>query len=203
MNTKQKKPEFLRVSQSLLSAWEWSFKKEDGWDDFLAALNKKQKPPNKAMLEGTRFENCLNACLNGEEIPKDHEWYKPIRQLTKYLWGAQQQVELFRETEVDGQPILLHGILDFLKAGVVYDTKFSKNYYLNKYLNSPQHPLYLALVPEARRFEYLSCDGTWVYRESYPRDIVEPIEPTIAQFLRFLKANNLYQIYSEIWRVKN
>lgn len=200
MNTRQKRPEPLRISQSLLSAWEWSFKKEDGWDDFLAALNRQVKSPNKAMLEGTRFENVLNASLDGQEVPEDHEWYKPIRQLTKYLWGAQKQVELYRETEVDGERILLHGILDFLKAGVIYDTKFSKNYHLNKYLHSPQHPLYLALVPEARRFEYLSCDGEWVYREKYPREIVEPIEPTIRQFLQFLKANNLYQIYSEKWR---
>ena len=198
MNTRKPK---LRVTQSLLSAWEWSFKKEDGWDDFLTALNKQKKQLTKQMLDGIRFENCLNAVLDGEEIPEDHEWAKPIRQLAKYLDGSQQQVVLFRDVWIDGQPILLHGVLDYLRAGVIYDTKFSKNYHLNKYLNSPQHPLYLALVPEARRFEYLSCDGTWVYRECYPRYIVEPIEPTIKQFLQFLKEHDLYKTYSELWRV--
>lgn len=192
----------LRITQSLLTEWQYSFKTEDGWDNFLAALNRKKKPVSKAMLDGTRFENVLNNVLNGEEIPSDHEWYKPISQLAKYLDGAQQQVVLFRDIEIDGQPILLHGILDFLKAGVIYDTKFSKNYYLNKYLKSVQHPMYLALVPEARRFEYLSCDGTWVYRECYPRDIVDPIEPTISHFLRFLKAHDLYKTYEEYWRVR-
>lgn len=197
----------LRVSQSLLSAWEWSFKKEDGWEDFLAALNKKTIPPNKAMLEGQRFENVLNASLNGEEIPKEHEWYKPVRQMTKYLWGAQQQVELYRETRVDGQRILLHGILDYLRAGIIYDCKYSENYKkhngITKYLNNPQHPLYLALVPEAREFQYIICDGTYVYRECYPRDIVEPIEPTIKHFLTFLKANGLYDTYKKIWRMND
>ena len=197
-----RRPERIRITQSLLSEWQWSFKREDGWETFLSALNRIPKPVTKQMLDGTRFENVLNHVLDGEALPEDHEWAKPIRQLSKYLAGSQQQVSLFREYEVDGQPLLLHGVLDFLKAGVIYDTKFSKHYYLNKYLQSPQHPMYLELVPEARRFEYLISDGTWVYRESYPREIVEPIEPTIRQFLAFLSANNLYQIFQEKWRVQ-
>lgn len=196
------RPERIRITQSLLSEWQWSFKREDGWETFLSALNRIPKPVTKEMLDGTRFENVLNHVLDGEALPEDHEWAKPIRQLSKYLAGSQQQVSLFREVEVDGQPLLLHGVLDFLKAGVIYDTKFSKHYYLNKYLLSPQHPMYLELVPEARRFEYLISDGTWVYRESYPREIVEPIEPTIRQFLAFLRANNLYQTFQEKWRVQ-
>ena len=197
-----RRPERIRITQSLLSEWQWSFKREDGWETFLSALNRIPKPVTKQMLDGTRFENVLNHVLDGEALPEDHEWAKPIRQLSKYLAGAQQQVSLFREYEVDGQPLLLHGVLDFLKAGVIYDTKFSKHYYLNKYLLSPQHPMYLELVPEARRFEYLISDGTWVYRESYPREIVEPIEPTIRQFLAFLRANNLYQTFQDKWRVQ-
>ena len=197
------RPTKVRVTQSLLSAWQYSFKKEDGWDDFLAALNRQKKQPTKAMLDGTRFENVLNNVLDGAEIPEDHEWYKPISQFARYLDGSQQQVVLFKDIVIDGQPVLLHGILDFLKAGVIYDTKFSKNYYLNKYLKSVQHPMYLELVPEARRFEYLSSDGTWVYREVYPRDIVDPIQPTIKHFFAFLKANGLYDTYYDKWRVLN
>ena len=201
MYTRQKVK--LRVTQSLLTAWQYGFKTESGWDDFLAALNREKKQPTKAMLDGTRFENVLNSVLNGEPIPDDHEWRKPIQRLSLYLDGAQQQVTLFKDITVDGEPILLHGVLDYLRAGVIYDSKFSKNYYLNKYLNSVQHPMYLELVPEARRFEYVICDGTWVYREIYPRDIVEPIRPTISQFLKFLKAHDLYKTYAEKWRVNN
>lgn len=196
-------PERLRITQSLLSSWQYIPKKEDGWEEFLSALNREKKPATKAMLDGVRFENCVNSVLDGGTIIPDHEWYKPVRQLARYLAGAQQQVTLFREIEIDGQPMLLHGVLDFLRAGVIYDTKFSKNYYLNKYLKSPQHPMYLALVPEARRFEYLSCDGEWVYRECYPREIVDPIEPTLKQFLAFLRKYNLMQTYIENWRVNN
>lgn len=203
MSTPRRRPERIRITQSLLSEWQFSFKKEDGWDTFLAAINREKKPLTKAMLDGQRFENVLNHVLDGETIEPDHEWYKPVRQLAKYLDGSQQQVTLFREIEVDGQPLLLHGVLDFLRAGVIYDTKFSKHYQLNKYLLSPQHPMYLALVPEARRFEYLISDGKWVYRESYPRDIVEPIEPTIKAFLSFLKKYGLYETFASKWRVSN
>lgn len=193
----------VRITQSLLSAWEWSFKIEDGWDDFLAALNREKKQPTKAMLEGIRFESCVNNALDGERIDESHEWYGVVTELADYLHGAQKQVTLFEDCVVDGQPFLLHGVLDFLKAGVVYDTKFSGSYHLNKYLQSPQHSLYLRLVPEARRFEYLVSDGKYIYKEKYPREIVPPIEPTIKQFMEFLKQHNLWNTYIEKWSVKN
>ena len=191
-----------RVTQSLLSAWLWSFKREDGWDDFLATLSRERKQPTKAMLDGIRYENCLNSVLNGEQIPEDHEWFFPITEMAKELHDSQQQVTLFREVEVDGQRVLLHGVLDYLREGHIWDCKFSKTYHLNKYLDSPQTAMYLALVPEAFDFTYIISDGRYVYREKYPRYIVPPIEPTIKQFLNFLKKHNLYEIYAEKWRVK-
>ena len=72
-----RKPKF-RLTQSLISAYEWTFKKEDGYEDFIAALNREKKQPTVAMLEGIRYENCLNSVLDGVEIPEDHEWYRPI-----------------------------------------------------------------------------------------------------------------------------
>ena len=191
-----------RVTQSLLSAWLWSFKREDGWDDFLATLSREKKQPTKAMLDGIRFENCLNNVLTGATIPEDHEWYTVIREMSEELRDSQQQVTLFREVDIDGQKILLHGVLDYLREGHIWDCKFSKTYHLNKYLGSPQTAMYLALVPEAFDFTYIISDGRYVYRDKYPRDIVPPIEPTIKQFLNFLKKHNLYEIYTEKWRVK-
>ena len=191
-----------RVTQSLLSAWLWSFKREDGWDDFLATLSREKKQPTKAMLDGIRFENVLNNVLDGEAITEDHEWYPVIREMSGELQGSQQQVTLFREVNIDGQKILLHGVLDYLREGHIWDCKFSKTYHLNKYLDSPQTAMYLALVPEAFDFTYIISDGRYVYREKYPRDIVPPIEPTIKQFLNFLKKHNLYEIYTEKWRTK-
>lgn len=191
----------VRITQSLLSAWEWSFKKDDGYEEFLQALRREKKPPTQAMLDGIRFENCLNSVLKGETIPEDHEWYQVITEMARELDGAQQQVNLYQDVEVDGQPVLLHGVLDYLREGHIWDCKFSKTYHLNKYLGSPQTTMYLALVPEAKDFTYIICDGKWVYRERYPRDMVPPIETEIGAFLRYLKKHNLFEIYEEHWRV--
>ena len=123
----------VRITKTLLDSWLWSFKRDDGWEDFLSTLNRERKPPTKAMLDGTRFENCLNNVLNGEKIPQDHEWYKPISEMSIDLFRTQQQVVLFQECVVDDQPFLLHGVLDYLRAGRIWDCKFTKKYHLNKY----------------------------------------------------------------------
>lgn len=193
----------VRITQSLLSAWEWSFKTDDGWDDFIAALNREKKQPTQAMLDGIRFENCLNNVLKGEPIYQDNEWYNVLVEMSCELQGAQQQVSLFQDCEVDGQPFLLHGVLDYLREGHIWDCKFSKTYHLNKYLSSPQTPMYLSLVPEARDFTYIISDGKYVYREKYPRDIVPPIEPTINNFMQYLKKHELWGVYCEKWSVNN
>lgn len=193
----------LRVTQSLLSAWLYVFKKDDGYEDFLRALNREKKQPTQAMLDGIQYENCLNSILNGEPLPMDHKWHDPLLEMAVELQGSQQQVVLFKDTVVDGQPILLHGVLDYLRAGKIYDCKFSKNYYLNKYLDSPQTAMYLSLVPSAFDFTYIISDGKYVYREKYPREIVPPIEPTIKYFLDYLKQHDLYKIFEEKWRVNN
>ena len=191
----------VRITQSLLSAWEWSFKTDDGWDDFIATLNREKKQPTQAMLDGIRFENCLNNVLKGEPIYQDNEWYNVLVEMSCELQGAQQQVSLFQDCEVDGQPFLLHGVLDYLREGHIWDCKFSKTYHLNKYLTSPQTPMYLSLAPEARDFTYIISDGKYVYREKYPRDIVPPIEPTINNFMQYLKKHGLWEVYCEKWRV--
>lgn len=191
----------VRITQTLLSSWLGSFKYDDGYEDFLRTLHREKKQPTTAMLDGIRFESCINNVLDGAVIDESHEWYKPVTELADYLHGSQKQVNLFQEIDVNGQRILLHGVLDFLRAGVVFDTKFSKRYYLNKYLSSPQHPLYLTLVPEARRFEYLICDGKYIYKEIYPRDIVPPIEPTIKNFMNFCDSQGLRKTLIEKWSV--
>ena len=156
-----------------------------------------------AMLDGIQYENVLNSVLDGAEITPDHEWYAPITEMAEELQGAQQQVTLFRDINVNGVDFLIHGVLDYLRAGEIWDCKFSKTYKLNKYLGSPQTAFYAYLVPEARRFTYIISDGTWVYRERYPREIIEPIEPYIKNFMQFLDMHNLVNIYTEKWRVND
>ena len=194
----------VRITKTLLDAWLWSYKREDGWDDFLSTLNRERKPPTKAMLDGTRYENVLNSVLLGEQIPEDHEWKFPITDMAEELHGASQQVVLFQECVVDGQPFLLHGVLDYLRAGHIWDCKFTKNYHLNKYYwdGTAQTSMYFALVPEAYDFTYIISDGTWVYRERYPREIVPPIDNYIKNFMKFLKQHGLWEVYAEIWSVQ-
>lgn len=189
----------LRITQSLLSAWDYVYKKDDGYEEFLAALNREKKPPTQAMLDGRRFEGLVNSALDGIQIPEDNDWYSPVMQLSQYLSGSQQQVEIRRNMEIDGVQIQLHGILDFLRSGIIYDTKFSKTYKVGKYLDSPQHPMYFALVPEAYEFQYLICDGTYLYRETYRPEDTEPIEKEIRLFMRYLEQRNLIDIFVEKW----
>jgi hypothetical protein len=196
----------LRITKSLLDAWYWSYKKEDGWDQFLSVLNREPLQPTKAMLDGTRFENVLNNVLNGTPITPDHEWYTVIVEMAMELSGSQQQVNLYADSGIiyNGTPILLHGVLDYLKAGHIWDCKFSKTYHLNKYhwSDTTQTGMYLALVPEAMDMTYIISDGNWVYRERYPRDIVPPIEPTVIQFCKFLEKQNLWEIFVGKWVLK-
>ena len=197
------RPPKIRLTKSLLDAWLYSFKVEDGWDKFLLTLNREKVPVTEAMLFGIQYENVLNNVLLGEQIPEDHEWRKPILEMADELRGSQQQVVLFRDTEVDGQPILLHGVLDYLREGHIWDCKMTKRYHLNKYYwkYTTQTAMYLALVPEAFDFTYIISDGKWVYREKYPRDIVPPIEPTVKNFLEFCEKQNLMNILIEKWSV--
>lgn len=200
--SRRKKNKFL-ITQSLLSSWQWSLKLEDGYEDFLKTLRREPIQQTKAMRDGIHFENVLNAVLNGAEIEPTHEWYKPIMELYPTLHGAAQQASPSREMVIDGTHFVLYGRLDFLKAGVIYDTKFSKTYRrVGKYLDSPQAPMYFALVPEAYEFQYKICDGKYVYTEAYRPDEVEPIERTIKQFMVFLDRMNLVDTYCEHWRSK-
>lgn len=190
------------ITQSLISSWLWALKLENGYEDFLKTLRREPIQQNKAMLEGIRFENVLNATLKGAEIGIDHEWYKPIMELYPTLAGAQQQVRLSRDLTVNGVTFVCYGVLDFLKAGTVFDTKYSKTYSVGKYLDSPQAPMYLFLVPEAREFQYKICDGKYIYTETYRPDEVEPIERTIKNFMDFLDKMSLVDTFTAHWRSK-
>lgn len=197
----QKQNKYL-LTQSLLSSWQWGLQSEKFYEEFLQMLRGEKTKQNKYKDEGIRFENVLNATLNGAEIEPTHEWYKPIKELYEVLYGAQQQVAVSKGVMVEGIQFVLYGKLDYLLAGTIYDTKFSSTYRVGKYLDSPQHSMYLALVPEAREFQYKICDGTYVYTETYRPDETEPIERTIKHFMNFLDKQNLVKIYCDNWKSK-
>lgn len=195
-----RKPKFL-ITQSLLSSWQYGIASGD-ISEFKETLERKRKPPTKAMLDGQRFENVVESVATGTAIEPDHEWYRPVTEIADIVKGGQYQVKLSRDLTVDGITFVCYGILDFLKAGVIYDTKFSKTYHINKYLDSPQHPMYFYLCPEAYKFEYIISDGKWVYTESYTPDEITPIENTIKRFMAFTEAFDLVNVYCENWKSK-
>ena len=170
--------------------------------EFAETLQRKRKQPTKAMLDGQRFENVVESVATGTVIEPDHEWHRPVTEIADIVKGGQYQVKLSRELIVDGITFVCYGILDFLKAGVIYDTKFSKTYHVGKYLDSPQHPMYFYLCPEAYKFEYIISDGKWVYREQYTPDEVTPIESIIKHFMAFVETFGLVDTYCENWKSK-
>jgi hypothetical protein len=103
-------------------------------------------------------------------------------------------------------PRLLKGVLDALRAGVIYDVKFlnkslgSADVY-GKWLNCTQHPAYFYLVPEAHEFQYVGSDGSDVYIETYQRDQTPYIGEIIHDFLEFLKGEGLMDVFAERWEV--
>lgn len=191
----------FRITQTLLSSWQFAHKLDGGYEDFLKTLKREKKPPTSAMLDGVQFEGMVNAHLDGAPLDSEHKWAKVIGEVSDELIGAEKQVTVFRDITVSGVPFLLHGVLDFLRAGVIYDTKFSKSYTVGKYLASPQHPMYFALVPEAYEFKYIISDGKYVYREKYTPSDIQPIEKTIEHFMEFLERHKLVDLYCEKWKV--
>ena len=195
------KNKFL-ITQTLLSSWNWSYKLEDGYEDFLKTLNKEAMQPNQAMLDGQQFENMVYAHCEGATLDEEHKWAEGIRKVSEIVKNGAYQVKLSKPLIIDNVEFLLYGIFDVLKEGQIYDIKFSKTYSFGKYLDSPQHSMYFELCPEVNKFTYLISDGKELYKERYERYDTKPIELEIKQFMKFLDERNLVDIYCQKWKSK-
>lgn len=187
------------ITQSLLSSWLYIYKSEDGFESFLKTLSKEPIQPSTAMLDGNRFENLVSAVNKGNPLGLSHEWYDGIMQTAKILKGSAEQVKLSTEIIIDDITLVLYGVLDNLKAGVIYDTKMSKSYHFGKFYDSPQHPMYFKLCPEAYKFTYIVFNGKDVFTETYYPYDTAPIEGYIKSFIKFLNRMNLMNIFKEKW----
>lgn len=195
----------LLITQSLLGAWLYqyqAFDQESAHKDFLRVLRREKSKPTQAILDGIQFENMVTACCEGSPPPEGHKWGEAVRAIADRLQGSQFQVVAQRSAMVAGVPFLLYGRLDALKAGVIYDIKFSRSYQVGKYLDSPQHPMYFTLVPEAYKFEYVVFTGSDVCVESYDREDVPEIFPTIRNFINYLETSKLDKIYCQKWETR-
>ncbi len=202
------------MTQSLLSAWLYTYSCAEGFEqeaeaDFLRTLRREpMEEPSEAIVNGINFENGVYALVND---PKDLSVYPAWRQasarIADIIRGGQIQVKVQRDIEVDGETYLLYGICDAVKAGTIYDVKFSNKKFgsadmAGKYLESPQHPAYLYCVPEALRFVYLCSDGEGLYTEEYTRKQTLYIGDTIRHFRNELRRRGLEGLYLEKWGAK-
>ena len=198
--------------------------KRDPIEDFMLTLCRKPTPTTKAMQNGIDFENlCYDIALgqfqpefeengitpmpllNGEYggEPRGHYVYPPYydaaHKVAQFIKNGSFQHRAKKEISVGGVTYLLYGRLDALKAGVIYDIKFSSRYERGKFESSTQHPVYLELLPEAKTFVYVVSNGRDVWTESYRRDETRDIRPIIADFAAWLNARNLTELYQTYW----
>jgi hypothetical protein len=195
------------LTHSLLSSWLYAMKdspysdattEKDSYAEFLQALRKEPGEQTEAMRNGVEFEDLVTDIVNGS-ADTGHKWYEAACKVARIVKGGQLQYKAKKEIVVSGIKILLYGRLDVLKAGDVFDIKFSKSYERGKYIDSTQHPTYLELIPEAGKFSYLVSDGNEVWTETYRQDETPDIVPIIESFIEFLKANDLWEVYTSHW----
>ena len=201
----------IHITKTLLESWRYCFSCAEGYEDeayadFLKTLRREPSETTEAMLNGLAFEDRCYRAAEGKTIRSDAKWREGALKVAEVIKGAQIQVPISRPIEVDGTTYLLKGILDALRAGVIYDVKFlnksigSADVY-GKWLNCTQHPAYFYLVPEAHEFQYVGSDGSDVYIETYQRDQTPYIGEIIHDFLEFLKGEGLMDIFAERWEV--
>jgi hypothetical protein len=194
------------MTQSLLSSWLYQFSAYDDYvgkahEDFVAALKREPRQPSEAAEKGFEFEKLVFDICDGS-ASVDHPWYEKANEIAAYVKGGQRQLAASKEITVDGMTILLYGKLDSLKAGTIYDIKFTSNYEAGKFYNSPQHPMYFELVPEAKKFTYLVSNGRNSWMEEYKRADTMSIMPIISNFFSYLRVYGFLPIYRDKWVTK-
>ena len=202
------------ITQSLLSSWLYTFNCMEGYEeeaeaDFLRTLRREpMEEPSDAIQNGIAFENSVyTLAANPNDITVFPGWRAAAGRIADIIRGGQIQVKVQRDIVVDGETYLLYGILDALKAGTIYDVKWSEKGFgsaemAGKYLESPQHPAYLYCLPDALKFVYLCSDGNDLYTEAYTRRQTPFIGDTIRNFRNEIRRRGLEEIYLEKWGSK-
>lgn len=200
-----------KITKTLLESWAYTFNCTEGYEeeayaDFLSTLNREPSEPNEAMQNGLDFEDDVYRAARCDANIRNPKWESGIEQVARIIRGAQIQVPAGRELELDGVTYWVYGILDALKAGVIYDVKFLTKSMggvdlYGKYLHCSQHPAYFYIVPEAREFQYLVSDGDSLYVETYRREDTPHISEIIRPFMESITEQGLLDIYREKWAV--
>ena len=185
------------ITPSLLNSWKYAISLENDYgnlEDFKKVLSREPQETTEVQQIGYDYEAFM---IENYEKTKDGCY----------------QVKLSKNITTNTGNYVLYGRLDCLKAGVIYDYKYTSNYDVGKYFGSYQTLIYFELCPEATEFVYLICNNYKkgksleelnLYRENYMRDSLEEIKISqeIDNFISWLKANNLYDYYCENWESK-
>ena len=198
------------ITHSLLSSWLYMMKENpyedatterDPLQEFLRVLRREPTETTEAMQNGIDFENLVDDVARGVG-DRNNKWFDAALNVANRIRGGIPQVKISKQVEVNGYTLVLHGRLDWLKAGEIFDCKFTKNYDPGKYFDSTQHPMYFELVPEAQVFTYLASNGSGVWLETYRRDETQSIIPIISDFLDWLRVTGNMETYKEKWLAK-
>ena len=193
------------LTQTLLSSWQHFLDSEDAYAEdalasFIQTLKREPKETTAAMQAGIDFEAAINAEVAGTPVDIQNEkTARAVRRFSRLCAGGQPQVPVAGQITAAGVGICLYGVCDYVKAGVIYDIKRVQRYEYGKYFHSPQHPMYLHLVPGASKFSYLIFNGTDTFIETYRRGDFPPIEETITTFIHWLRENGYMSLYEEHW----
>ena len=197
------------LTQTLLSSWQHFLDSDDAYAEaalasFIQTLKREPKETTPAMQAGIDFESAINAVVAGDSADiKNEKEARAIRRFSRLCAGGQPQVPVAGDIASAGIEIRLYGVCDYVKAGTIYDIKRVQRYEYGKYFHSPQHPMYLHLVPGAAKFSYLIFNGTDTFVETYRRGDFVPIEETIAKFINWLRENGYMSLYEEHWNMND
>ena len=174
------------ITPSLLNSWKYAISLENEYgnlEEFKKVLLREPIEPNEAIITGYKYE---------EFMIKN---YEPTK-------NGCYQVKLSKIIETNTGKYVLYGRLDCLKAGKIFDYKYTGSYDVGKFFNNYQTLVYFELCPEAKEFEYLICNNYSdkknleelnIYHEVYQReDIKNNIKIEIDDFISWLKEKSVY-----------
>lgn len=172
-----------RVTHSLLSAWDYATGEkasDNSLAEFMSTLRREPRERTKAMQDGIDFEDevtfyAANGYLKHDDAPKmqvvtamgdtiiqDVHAYtdaerKAIIRFGKRVRFAVPQVRAEKRMTINGMDFLLVGVADYLKAGIIYDTKRVGMYEYGRYVGNTQHPVLCMFVQIMRKLPISTC----------------------------------------------
>lgn len=196
----------LLITTSILNSWRYLFTVDEQWydgsfEDFKRALRREPWEGNQYTKAGLDFEDLA---MEGK-----------VPGISEIIENGSFQYRATKDKVVDGQEFLMYGRIDVLKNGEIIDIKLKNNiskYNVGEYLEGVQHHFYMEMIPEAKRFRYLIGNKNskakiaetgleyTIREESIEREECVDMSSVIRQFINWLKANDLYDVYVEHWQ---